>query len=260
MDDYLTRARQVHVHQDTLGRLLKTAQQLQVKGLIEQSGAGGGARAGEVVQVGSVSSGPAPLVTVVMLCLVLQITSEPAPAPGSSISAPAPLLLSPYHQLTPPPSVSPLSSASSLPSPGKTPAPPPIKIPSPPTPSYSWGRPLAGLLGGGGGGLPVKGAPLAAMFPNHQLPDMKTAQMTASNDIMDTEANNDNEDMKNEDESEDELVIEEPEEKGAATLKENVSPGSSRDLGTPPGDIRGEWRLVTVIWPPDTGADQDAVM
>ena len=244
------------MHQDTLGRLLKTAQQLQVKGLIEQSGAGGGARAGEVVQVGSVSSGPGTLVTVVML---LQITSEPAPAPGSSISAPAPLLLSPYHQLTPPPSVSPLSSASSLPSPGKTPAPPPIKIPSPPTPSYSWGRPLAGLLGGGGGGLPVKGAPLAAMFPNHQLPDMKTAQMTASNDIMDTEANNDNEDMKNEDESEDELVIEEPEEKGAATLKENVSPGSSRDLGTPPGDIRGEWRLVTVIWPPDTGADQ-AVM
>ena len=41
------------MHQDTLGRLLKTAQQLQVKGLIEQSGAGGGARAGEVVQVGS---------------------------------------------------------------------------------------------------------------------------------------------------------------------------------------------------------------
>ena len=230
------------MHQDTLGRLLKTAQQLQVKGLIEQGGAGGGARAGEVVQVGG---GPATLV-VVMLCLVLQITSEPAPAPapapGSNISAPAPLLLSPYHQLTPPPSVSPLSSASSLPSPGKTPAPPPIKIPSPPTPSYSWGRPLAGLLGGGG--LPGKGAPLAAMFPNHQLPDMKTAQMTASNDIMDTEANNDNEDMKNEDESEDELVIEEAEERGAATLKENVSPGPSRDLGSPPGDLGGEWRLV----------------
>ena len=56
------------MHQDTLGRLLKTAQQLQVKGLIEQSGAGGGARAGEGVQVGSVSSGPATLVTVVIGC------------------------------------------------------------------------------------------------------------------------------------------------------------------------------------------------
>ena len=28
---------QVYIHQDKLGRLLKTAQQLQVKGLIEQS-------------------------------------------------------------------------------------------------------------------------------------------------------------------------------------------------------------------------------
>ena len=29
---------QVYIHQDMLGRLLKTAQQLQVKGLIEQAG------------------------------------------------------------------------------------------------------------------------------------------------------------------------------------------------------------------------------
>ena len=216
---------QVYIHQDTLGRLLKTAQQLQVKGLIEQQ------QPGLLKSGGEAESAKRENVS------VPEAKAEPASTVSSSGS---PLLLSPFHQLTPPPSVSPSSSASSLPSPGKMTSFPPIKIPSPPTPTYNWTRPnpLQGLLGGAFG-MKTPGGPLgvaSAFSINHSLPDSKGA----ANDVTE---NNGHEEMRDNDESEDELVIEEPDItenlSKESFKKETQSRSSSLDQA---GDAQGKFR------------------
>ena len=218
---------QVYIHQDTLGRLLKTAQQLQVKGLIEQQQPGGLLRSGGEGEAESVKREKAS---------VTEAKAEPASTISSSGS---PLLLSPFHQLTPPPSVSPSSSASSLPSPGKMTTFPTIKIPSPPTPTYNWSRPnpLQGILGGAFG-VKTAGSQLGIASPfsiNHPLPDTKAT----ANDVTE---NNGNEEMRDNDESEDELVIEEPDVaenlSKESFKKETHSPSSSLDQTV---DAQGEF-------------------
>lgn len=210
---------QVYIHQDMLGRLLKTAQQLQVKGLIEQAGGCVGFKEDE---------------------LQINDNSQQSTAPAATISSSSPLLLSPFQQLTPPPSVSPSSSSSSLPSPGKTNF-HPIKIPSPPTPSFTWNKSNLAMLTQNNMKGSLGGVPLP--FPINPLPDIsegnrlssgKTAH--ANNDIMESSQDNNEDDMNNNDDlSEDELVIEEPEINSKESLKgvilkENVSPSSSQDV------------------------------
>ena len=221
---------QVYIHQDTLGRLLKTAQQLQVKGLIEQHQQPGGLMRSEP-EAEAVKREKASVTT--------EAKAEPQ-APSISSSG-SPLLLSPFQQLTPPPSVSPSSSASSLPSPGKMTSFPPIKIPSPPTPTYNWSRPspLQGLLGGAFG-VKSPGGPLGVASPfsiNHSLSDTKAA-------ATDIAENTGNEEMRDNDESEDELVIEEPDVtenlSKESFKKETQAPSSSLDQA---GDAQGEFRL-----------------
>merc|ERR1719468_666590 len=114
---------------------------------------------------------------------------------------------------------------------------PPIKIPSPPTPTYNWSRPspLQGLLGGAFG-VKTPGGPLGVASPfsiNHSLPDTKAA-------ATDIAENTGNEEMRDNDESEDELVIEEPDVtenlSKESFKKETQSRGSSLDQA---GDAQG---------------------
>lgn len=131
-------------------------------------------------------------------------TNEQQPQTSTTISSrSSPLLLSPYHQLTPPPSVSPSSSASSLPSPGKHFPSSPLKIPSPPTSSFSWTKnqsPLSLLSSQAG-----KSGPLGSLFTGSISSAQETkpwsrpaAQKDDIVDIKDEEMN---------DETDDELVI-----------------------------------------------------
>ena len=151
MDDYLTRARQVHVHQDTLGRLLKTAQQLQVKGLIEQSGAGGGARAGEVVQVGSQWSRHTGDGGNVVCCR--------SPASPRQHQAPAyqplrPSCSPPTTSSRPRPPCRPCPRPPRSPPPARPPPRPPSRSPAPPPPPTAGAAPWPGCWAGAGAGSP----------------------------------------------------------------------------------------------------------
>lgn len=196
---------QVFIHQDMLGRLLKTAQALQIKGLIEHS---------------------------VDRTEGIQVTRDVSErqAQSTTISSNSPLLLSPFQQLTPPPSVSPSSSASSLPSPGKTSF-PPIKIPSPPTPSYNWSR-----------------ANLALLASHHNTPSLEGedwARAAHNNDIMEStkETKADSSRHNEEDETDDELVIEEQEPNATKTgTVEKMAPAAGPE---PTAELSGSGNFET---------------
>ena len=149
--------------------------------------------------------------------------------PPTTIS---PLLLSPFHQLTPPPSVSPSSSSSSLPSPGKTSL-PPIKIPSPPTPSYSWSRANLALLASHNVPGPITG---------QAEPEDWTREASKENKA---DSSKDNE----EDETDDELVIEEPD---PSASKEE---GAEKLSAVSPPELTGE--LITDLPRTDWLAEND---
>ena len=144
-------AGQVYIAQDQLGRFLKTAEALQVKGLAENPNISSkpetveedeedGRDGEEELEYGT------------------QYSSQSFPEPNRLLSLPpsfsSPLHLPPFHHHpTPPsPSLSPSSStSSSLPSPGKPIHSSPIKVPSPPTSSHkpSSFSTLAHYLSGG---------------------------------------------------------------------------------------------------------------
>ena len=147
-------AGQVYIAQDQLGRFLKTAEALQVKGLAENpniSSKPEGAEE-EEEEVEEEREGEEELE------YSRQFTSHTFPEPNRLLSLPpsfsSPLHLPPFqHHPTPPsPSLSPSSStSSSLPSPGKAIHSSPIKVPSPPTSTHKTSSfsTLAHYLSGG---------------------------------------------------------------------------------------------------------------
>ena len=162
-------------------------------------------------------------------------------AQSTTISSNSPLLLSPFQQLTPPPSVSPSSSASSLPSPGKTSF-PPIKIPSPPTPSYNWNR-----------------ANLALLASHHNAPPLEGedwARATHNNDIMEStkETKEDSSRHNEEDETDDELVIEEQEPNATKTgTLEKMAPAAGPE---PTAELSGKSKMILVKRENDFGREE----
>lgn len=133
-------AGQVYIKQDQLGRFLKTAEALQVKGLAEHPNISSKVEKEEDDEEeeeedmeGFIQQHQIPFPQPVQQLMTLP--------PNSINNFTTPLHLPAFNHPTPPsPSLSPSSStSSSLPSPGK-PVPSPIKVPTPPTPSYSLKR------------------------------------------------------------------------------------------------------------------------
>ena len=129
-------AGQVYIAQDQLGRFLKTAEALQVKGLAENPNISSKPETVEEEEEEDREGEEE-------LDYGSQYSSQSFPEPNRLLSLPpsfsSPLHLPPFHHHpTPPsPSLSPSSStSSSLPSPGKPIHTSPIKVPSPPTSSH----------------------------------------------------------------------------------------------------------------------------
>ena len=144
-------AGQVYIAQDQLGRFLKTAEALQVKGLAENPNISSKPETVEEEEEEDREGEEE-------LDYGSQYSSQSFPEPNRLLSLPpsfsSPLHLPPFHHHpTPPsPSLSPSSStSSSLPSPGKPIHTSPIKVPSPPTSSHkpSSFSTLAHYLSGG---------------------------------------------------------------------------------------------------------------
>jgi len=134
-------AGQVYIKQDQLGRFLKTAEALQIKGLAEHPNISSKVEKDDEEEEEEDEEEEEEFNHQQQIPFSQPVQQLMAIPPLTVNNFSTPLHLPAFHHPTPPsPSLSPSSSiSSSLPSPGK-PVLSPIKVPTPPTPSYSLKR------------------------------------------------------------------------------------------------------------------------